>query len=95
MKGPATQAHRDLWQKRLLQRLSAGLSECQQCKSKGKWIGIRVIGNEFVTYPCTFDQHPECSSIKTAHSLVDRAVQEFNRGVQAHTSYARKTPEPV
>ncbi|KIH63004.1 hypothetical protein ANCDUO_06705 [Ancylostoma duodenale] len=50
-----------------------------------------MIGNEFVTDLCTLDHHPECTPIKTAHNLVDRT---FNRGVEANTSYARKTPKP-
>ncbi|EYC28699.1 hypothetical protein Y032_0007g3367 [Ancylostoma ceylanicum] len=71
------------------------LYQCQQCKSKGKWTGIRMIGNQFFTDPCTLDHHPECNPIKTAHNLVDRTVYEFNRGVQDDNSYARATPKPV
>ncbi|RCN33585.1 hypothetical protein ANCCAN_20585 [Ancylostoma caninum] len=52
------------------------LYQCQQCKSKGKWTGIRMIGNEFATDPCTLDHHPEWNPIKTAHNLVDRTVYE-------------------
>ncbi|EYC23201.1 hypothetical protein Y032_0015g2517 [Ancylostoma ceylanicum] len=71
------------------------LYQCQQCKSKGKWTGITMIGNQFFTDPCTMDHLPECNPIKTAHNLVDRTLYEFSCGVQYDISYARATPKQV
>ncbi|EYB88407.1 hypothetical protein Y032_0248g99 [Ancylostoma ceylanicum] len=71
------------------------LYQCQQCKSRGKWTGIKVINQEFISDPTCLDHHPDCRPLRTAHNLVERTVYEFYHNIRADASFAGKKVKPL
>ncbi|RCN37739.1 hypothetical protein ANCCAN_16358 [Ancylostoma caninum] len=56
---------------------------------------LKVVGNEFLTDPCSVDHHPECTPLRTAKNLVRRAVYEFYRDVGEDPTFANKKSKPL
>ncbi|CAJ0602440.1 unnamed protein product [Cylicocyclus nassatus] len=62
---------------RLRQSRNHALYQRQQCEKHGKLIGIKVMGEDFASDPCSLDHHPKCMPIRTAKGSADRAVYKI------------------